>query len=72
MRYSIDRFENNLAVLIGDDESVVTAALSTLPAGVRQGDLLVEIDGVFALDAAATARRREEIRALEARLRRKE
>ena len=67
--WSVDRFEGDLAVLIGDDsgDSAVVPRTLLLPE-TREGDLVRLTDGLYRPDAAATAARREEIRALEQRL----
>lgn len=38
--YAVDRLEGKIAVLIGDDESMVEVPRSDLPARVREGSVL--------------------------------
>lgn len=38
MIYCVDRFEGELAVLIGDDRSAVEVPRALLPRGIREGD----------------------------------
>jgi hypothetical protein len=54
MRAFIDQIEESLAtLLLGDDESIsVTIPVAWLPAGIREGDVLL---GDFRADAAETA-----------------
>lgn len=69
MYYSIDRFEEEWAVLQDDDGRSVTVERSRLPAQARQGDLLVEKEGAYFVDEKETAARRERIRRIEQKLR---
>lgn len=69
MYYSIDRFEEEWAVLQDDDGRSVTVERSRLPAQARQGDLLTEKDGAYSVDENETAARRERIRRMEQKLR---
>ena len=69
--YAIDRFEEDVAVLVDDDEHTFTTARSGLPAGVREGDVLCREGEAYRLDEAETTARRERIRRLEEKLRKK-
>lgn len=60
--YIIDRFEGETAVLEGVGGAMCDVPRRRLPAGAKQGDVLVETDGVFEVDTAATKRRTESIR----------
>ena len=71
MFYSVDRMEDDYAVLIGDDERCLSLLLSTLPSGVTVGTMLRQEDGVFYIDLEEEQRRREEIAALQNNLRRR-
>ena len=65
MSYIIDRFEGDFA-LCEDAESGGKATLprAEIPPDAREGDVLVPAgDGMYAIDAAATAKRRARIRA---------
>ncbi len=69
--YAIDRFEGESAVLVDDDERTITTARSRLPAGVREGDVLFREGEGYCLDETETTARRERIRRLEEKLRKK-
>lgn len=71
MWYSVDRFEGSLVVLMDDEENCITVERTRLPDDIRQGDVLRYADDCYILDAEETAKRREEIRQLEQRLRNK-
>jgi len=64
----LDRFEEDLAVLEGD-ETTVSVLRETLPEGARPGDCFHPADGGgYVFDAEATAARRERIAALKHKL----
>lgn len=66
----IDRFENNIAVL--ETDGVITEIDSSqLPENAREGDVLIQNDGVWTVDVSATEKRRAEIREIMKRLMRK-
>lgn len=71
MTYSIDRLEGDLAVLCDEEENTRAVPLCALPEGVAAGDMLTETADGFVLDEEATAARREQVRRLQARLRRR-
>lgn len=61
MYYSIDRFEENFAVLIADEDgsrSIVERKM--IPAEAEEGSLLLMQNGTYIYDADETARRRKE------------
>ena len=62
MKYIIDRLEEGLAVLEDELREHITVALSDLPDGASEGDVLDETDHHFLLDEQATNERREAIR----------
>jgi hypothetical protein len=64
MHWVIDRFEENTAVLENTQTlEAVTRAKDDLPAGVREGDALLQnADGSFALDRDETNDRTQRIR----------
>ncbi len=70
MMYSLDRFEGDVAVLEDEDGGTVTVPLTQLPADVKAGMMLRLTEGVYSVDAAATAARRERILRLQRNLRR--
>lgn len=71
MLYSIDRLEGDLAVLCDEEENTRTVSRAALPCGAAAGDMLRESADGFVIDQAATAARREQVRALQERLRRR-
>ena len=58
-RATVDRFEDEVAVLVVDGREV-TRPRSALPAGVREGDV-VDLE-TLAVDSAATEKLRDEVR----------
>lgn len=69
MFYAIDRFEEELAVLVDDEENTSTVERALLPEDAVQGDVLTLEEGRYRRDGEETARRRERIRRLEQLLR---
>ncbi|ADU26933.1 DUF3006 domain-containing protein [Ethanoligenens harbinense] len=61
MRYIIDRFEGETAVLEEDSGVMRDVPRNRLPAGAKQGDVLTETNGIFSVDTAATKKRTESI-----------
>jgi len=72
MFYSIDRFENNFAILIDDNEDQKIVSRSELPPGAEPGGMLRFEGGCYIFDAEETLRCREEIRALQGLLKKGE
>lgn len=60
MKLTVDRIMEGIAVLEKEDESHVEVPVSELPEGVREGNILCFVDGVYRVDAEAEsdARRR--------------
>ncbi len=73
-RYSVDRIEGSVAVLIADaDGSSLPVPLASLPAGTAEGMLLRRTaQGGYERDAVAEQERRARVLALQNRLRRKD
>ena len=67
--YVIDRFEGTFAVLEDETGSTAPVPRDTLPPEAKEGDVLRLRNGAYTLDAAETARRRENARRLLQRLR---
>lgn len=66
----IDRFENNTAVL--ETDGVITETdRCLLPENAREGDVVIESDGGWIVDVAATEQRRAEMREFMKRLMKK-
>ena len=64
MRYIIDRFEEGFALLEPEEGTLglVRVPHTLLPADAREGDMLVNGNGRWQVDAAATRARRERMR----------
>lgn len=71
MTYIVDRIEEDIAVLQDEQEALHSLPLAALPEGVQPGDVVLSDVGGYHLDSAATAARREHIRHLQDRLRRR-
>ena len=71
MYYSLDRFEEELAVLEDDYEHTLTIPRILLPEGARPGDVLIRDGDRYSPAPDETARRREQIRRLQDKLRRR-
>lgn len=57
MFYAIDRFEEELAVLVDDEENTSTVERALLPEDAVQGDVLTLEEGRYRRDGEETARR---------------
>lgn len=68
MFYSIDRFEENTAVLLNDNGVPIDVERTVLPADVAQGDIVVLKDGKWVKDLDETAKRRDYILKLQQKL----
>ena len=71
MTYIVDRIEEDIAVLQDEQEALHPLPLTALPDGVRPGDVVQSGGDGYRLAPAATAARRERIRHLQDRLRRR-
>ena len=63
--YSLERFEEQLAVLCDDDGRTVAVDKTVLPADARAGDIFSYCDGGYRYEEAETAARRTRIQRLE-------
>lgn len=70
-RYTLDRFEGDIAVLIGDDASSVDVERTQMPENAKEGDSLIFADGRFSADTAFTNNKRAEIRSRFEKLKKK-
>lgn len=59
MFYSVDRIENDMAVLISDNENELVLPLSAFDFPLAEGMIVNEKDGVFAKDVDEERERRE-------------
>jgi len=60
---TVERIIDDLAVCEHDDGSHVHLALVDLPAGLREGSVLVRVNGAWQLDLAAEQARRAKLKA---------
>jgi hypothetical protein len=59
--FSIDRFEEDLAVLIAQDGGYFPVSAHKLPTGVREGDLVALRDGKWTVLQAETEKQRQSL-----------
>ena len=71
MHYSLDRIEENMAVLIADNGDVRFVPLMDLPQGAAEGKIYCESEGIYTEDSSTEEARRAQIRALQNRLRKR-
>ena len=71
VRYSVDRFEGDLAVLVDDEGISRTELLSALPEGTHEGTILLLTEEGYSPDPDTESKRREQVLSLQERLRRK-
>ena len=64
MFYSVDRIENSLVVLIGDNGEKKHIERPLFSFTVKEGDMLRFKDGSWTIDCEETERRRAEARSL--------
>ena len=69
MLYSVDRFEGEYAVLVGEDKTSHSVLRTRLPDSANEGDMVRLTDGEYRLDDAAAEERRERILRLQKKLR---
>jgi hypothetical protein len=63
-QFTIDRIEENKAVLECENGDCVSLELSSLPKNIKEGDVLCFEEGSYFLDAAETQKRKEHIKNL--------
>lgn len=61
MKYSVDRFEQEYAVLIDDDGHSVTVLISSLPNGAKPGSVLKKDNDNFVFDETETLARKKRL-----------
>lgn len=60
-KFTIDRFEEGMAVLECENGDMVSLEVSSLPKNVKEGDILEFADGSYFLDAEETSKRKKHI-----------
>lgn len=63
-KFTIDRIENDRAVLECENGSIVSVELSSLPKNIREGDILRFDENSCFLSEAETQRRKKKIKQL--------
>ena len=69
--FCLDRIEGEYAVLIGDNDVSRDVPLNVLPTGAHEGKVYRAVGETYVEDPVAEKARRERVRALQERLRRK-
>lgn len=70
-KYSVDRMENGIAVLVDDQGGSYPVSLGDLPEDIQCGDMVCLQDGVYLRDDEETQARRAYALSLQQKLRRK-
>ncbi len=63
-QYGVDRFEENVCVLVDGDGVAVSVERALLPDGVQEGDILSFDGSVYYLRADVTSEKRAEAKSL--------
>ena len=64
MKITIDRFEGSYAVCEREDRVLVHVERKALPPEAREGDVLVQENGLYRIDPSATQKRKARIEGL--------
>ena len=64
LRVIIDRFESNFAVCETEEHSMINIEVSSLPKGVKQGDVLIIENDKIEIDNEQTKKLKKEIETL--------
>ena len=70
MKYSVDRIENDIAVL-ETEKGFIEVSADLLPEDVREGSVLVNINGRFLIDADSETECRKRMFALQQKIKSK-
>lgn len=70
MRFTVDRIDGCVVVLEDENRNTLTTTVDALPS-CKEGDLLIEQDGIYTVDLTETEKRRQQAASLEEKLRRK-
>jgi len=62
MRYIIDRFEHEMAVLEDEEKKMIQISNKYLPKGAREGDVIILEHNVYTIDQDETKKRKENIK----------
>lgn len=64
MKYTIDRFEGAIAVCEDEQKKMVQIPKYRLPLEIKEGDVIVEADGIFRVDDEETIEQRKKAKEL--------
>ncbi len=64
MKVILDRFEGEYAVCEKEDRTMMDVLVKDLPAGVKEGDVLVIEEGSIIIESSETEKRKENINKL--------
>ena len=65
VKYTVDRFEGDMAILERDSDLAMVEVLKTaIPDGVKEGDILLENEGAFTIQVEETREREASIKKL--------
>ncbi len=62
MKYWIDRFEGEYAVLEDESRNIHSLLKKEIPKEAKEGDLLIKIEEGYVVDKETTAKRKKEIK----------
>lgn len=68
MKYTVDRIENNIAILEDDMLSMLPVPMEMLPEGVKEGSILSFDGSAYSLDRDAEAQTRKRLFDLQSRI----
>ncbi len=68
MKYTIDRFEGTIAVCEDEQKNMVNIPKYRLPLEVKEGDIIVEVEGMLQIDDEETNERRKKAKQLMSKL----
>ena len=54
MEFIIDRFEENFAVLIDENDNIINVLKNMLPSEIKEGDVLAYYDGSYTVNKNKT------------------
>lgn len=64
MKYTIDRFEGTIAVCEDEQRNMTNIPKYRLPLEAKEGDVLIEVNGMLQIDDEETNERRKKARQL--------
>ena len=61
MKYTIDRFEGEFAVLEDENRNMIDVPKALLPEEAKEGDVLILSNDLYLVDQEETMRRRQDV-----------